>query len=121
MRYTVLGVSFLVMLAAYTVGTFNPDTRGCTGPLTILAMVLVMGSAVASRRVRGTRLEKGNTPMLTLIGRIGCVVLVGMAALGVWRAYTYSALSQAYAPFVLILLLVAVLMSVSLLARGRRS
>ena len=58
--------------------------------------------------------------MLTLIGRIGCVVLVGMAALGVWRAYTYSPQTRIYAPFVLILLLVAVLMSVSLLARGRR-
>ena len=78
------------MLAAYTVGTFNPDTRGCTGPLTILAMVLVMGSAVAIMRVRGTRLEKGNTHMLTLIGRIGFVVLVLFAVLGVWRAYTYN-------------------------------
>ena len=58
--------------------------------------------------------------MLKLIVKLGFLVLVGMAALGVWRAYTYSALSQAYAPFVLILLLVAVLMSVSLLARGRR-
>ena len=84
-------------------------------------MVLVMGSAVAIMRVRGTRLEKGNTHMLTLIGRIGSVVLVGMAALGVLRAYTYSPQTRIYAPFVLILLLVAVLMSVSLLARGRRS
>ena len=91
------------------------------GPLTILAMVLVIGSAVAIMRVPRTRIEKGNTHMLTLIGRIGFVVLVGMAALGVWRAYTYSPQTRIYAPFVLILLLVAVLMSVSLLARGRRS
>ena len=120
MRYTVFEVSFLVMLLAYTVGTFNPDTWGCAGPLTILAMVLVIGSAVAIMRVPRTRIEKGNTHMLTLIGRIGFVVLVGMAALGVWRAYTYSPQTRIYAPFVLILLLVAVLMSVSLLARGRR-
>ena len=52
MKYTLFGVSFLVMWAAYIVGTFYPDTRGCTGPLTILAMVLVIGSAAAIMRPR---------------------------------------------------------------------
>ena len=33
---------FLVMLTAYTIGTFAPQTRGITGPLTILFVVLVM-------------------------------------------------------------------------------
>ena len=28
--------------------------------------------------------------MLKLIGKLGFVALVGMAVLGVWRAYTYS-------------------------------
>ncbi len=46
-RYAVFGVSFLVMWAAYIIGTIYPDTRGCTGPLTILAIVLLIGSAAA--------------------------------------------------------------------------
>ncbi len=58
--------------------------------------------------------------MFRLIGKLGFVVLVGMACLGVWRAYTYSPMSQAYAPFVLTLLIVAVLMAGSM-ARRRRS
>jgi len=58
--------------------------------------------------------------MFKLIAKLAFVVLVGMAALGVWRAYTYSSVSQAYAPFVLALLIVAVLMAGSMLARGRR-
>lgn len=36
---------FLGMLIAYTVGTFYPETRGITGPLTILFVVLMMLSA----------------------------------------------------------------------------
>ena len=59
--------------------------------------------------------------MLKLIAKFGFLVLVVIAALGVWRAYTYSALSQAYAPFVLVLLIVAVLMAGSRLSRGHRS
>ena len=47
MRYTVFGVSFFTMWAAYIIGTIYPETRGCTGPLTILAIVLVIGSAAA--------------------------------------------------------------------------
>ena len=54
MRYTVFGVSFIVMWAAYIVGTVYPDTRGCTGPLTILAIVLVKGLAAAILRPRRT-------------------------------------------------------------------
>ena len=35
----------LAMLLGYTVGTFSPESRGITGPLTILFIVLVMLSA----------------------------------------------------------------------------
>jgi len=59
--------------------------------------------------------------MLKLIGKLAFLVLVGMAASGVWRAYTYSPQTRTYAPLVLVLLIIAVLMSVSLLARWRRS
>ncbi len=59
--------------------------------------------------------------MLKLIGKLGFVVLVGMAALGVWRAYTYSPVSQSYAPFILALLIVALLMAGALVMRSRRS
>ena len=45
MKYTLFGVSFLVMWAAYIVGTMYPDMRGCTDPLTILAIVLFKGLA----------------------------------------------------------------------------
>jgi len=58
--------------------------------------------------------------MLKLLAKLGFVVLVGIAALGVWRAYTYSPMSQAYAPFILGTLIVAVLMAGSLVMRGRR-
>ena len=47
MRDTVFLVSFFTMWAAYIVGTIYPDTRGCTGPLTVLAMVLLISSAAA--------------------------------------------------------------------------
>ena len=36
---------FLAMFTAYTIGTFYPETRGITGPLTILCVVLVILSA----------------------------------------------------------------------------
>jgi uncharacterized membrane protein len=58
--------------------------------------------------------------MLKLIGKLGFLALVGMAVLGAWRAYTYSPQTQAYAPFVLVLLIIAVSMSVYLLARARK-
>ena len=59
--------------------------------------------------------------MLKLIGRIGFVVLVLFAVLGVWRAYTYSPDTRSYAPFLLGLLIITILMSVARLSRGRRS
>ena len=58
--------------------------------------------------------------MLKLIGRLGFLVLVAMAALGVWRAYTYSPDTRSYAPFLLGLLIITVLMSVALLARAQK-
>jgi len=41
-----LGLSFLAALVVYTIGTFYPETRGITGPLTILFMILIVVSAV---------------------------------------------------------------------------
>ena len=58
MKDTLFGVSFLVMLAAYTVGTFYPDTRGCTGPLTVLAIALVIGSTAAIMRAPRTKARR---------------------------------------------------------------
>jgi len=63
---------------------------------------------------------QGDSPMLKLIGKLGFVALVGMAVLGVWRAYTYSPQTRTYAPLVLGLLIIVVLMALSLLARERR-
>jgi hypothetical protein len=40
----VLGLSLLAALIAYAIGTFAPQTRGITGPLTILCMALVVVS-----------------------------------------------------------------------------
>ena len=59
--------------------------------------------------------------MLKLIAKLGFLILVALAALGAWRAYTYSPLTQAYAPFVLVTLIVAVLMAGALVRRSRRS
>ena len=58
--------------------------------------------------------------MLKLLAKLGFLVLVGMACLGVWRAYTYSSFTQAYAPYVLGLLIVVLLMAGSMVMRGRR-
>ena len=58
MRHAVFTVSFIVMLAAYTVGTFYPDTRGCTGPLTVLAIALVIGSTAAIMRAPRTKARR---------------------------------------------------------------
>jgi len=51
---------------------------------------------------------------------LGFFALVVMGGLGVWRAYTYSPETRPYAPVVLGLMLITLLMAVSLLARGRR-
>ena len=57
--------------------------------------------------------------MLKLLARIGFLILIGLACLGTWRAYTYSSLTQVYAPYVLGLLLVVLLLAGSLVMRGR--
>ena len=38
----VLGLCFLAALSAYSIGTFYPQTRAITGPLTILCMALMV-------------------------------------------------------------------------------
>ncbi len=54
---------------------------------------------------------------------IGLGFLAGLAglAMGVWRTFTYSPDTRSYAPFVLGLAIIVVLMAVYMLARRRRS
>ena len=59
MRYTVFGVSFFTMWAAYIIGTVYPDTRGGNGPLTILAIVLFIGSVPRPSRMRSAQNRQG--------------------------------------------------------------
>ncbi|HYT34340.1 MAG TPA: hypothetical protein VEL69_04845 [Ktedonobacteraceae bacterium] len=59
--------------------------------------------------------------MFRLLAKLGFLILIALAALGVWRAYTYSPVSQSYAPFILATLIVAVLMAGALVRRSRRS
>jgi hypothetical protein len=56
---------------------------------------------------------------LLLIG-LGFLAMVAMLAMDVWRAFTYSPDTRSYAPFVLGLAIIVVLMALALLARGRR-
>ena len=53
----VLLLSVAVSVATYTIGTFSPETRGITGPLTVLSLALVLLSAalLALWRVRKLR------------------------------------------------------------------
>ena len=54
---------------------------------------------------------------LAKLGILAALVVAG--SLAVWRAYTYSPQTRSYAPFVLGLFLITLLMAVSLLARRR--
>lgn len=54
----VLSLSLAVSVTTYTIGTFSPETRGITGPLTVLSLVLVLLSAAALALLRVRRWER---------------------------------------------------------------
>ena len=51
----VLALSLLAALITYTIGTFAPQTRGITGPLTILCLILLIVSGCVLLFGRGQK------------------------------------------------------------------
>lgn len=50
MKYSLFAFAFFVMLFAYTFGSLHPDSRVVTGPVTFLAIAIMIGCAIAILR-----------------------------------------------------------------------